>query len=239
MIKVCDLTVKFDDFTIFENLNFEIEKEKITIIVGLNGTGKTTLIKSLCKSIPYCGQINRGYKKCFYLPQNVSYPQSLTLFEYLSSIFFSKGFKWRLSKEEKNQIEKVIKEVELEDKTNLKLSKLSSGEFQKANIALALLSEAEILFLDEPTSNMDLINQIKILDILKNLKKEGLTSVLILHDLNLASNYGDNFIGISQNGKLTCERKNDFFKKEILGQIFNLEFEVIEGEKNIFIQTFN
>ncbi len=119
------------------------------------------------------------------------------------------------------------------------IEKLSAGELQKANIALALLSGAELLLLDEPTSNMDLINQMKVLETLRHLKKCNITSLIILHDLNLASNYGDYFIGISAGHKLFSYRKNKFFTKETLKKVYNLEFEIINNEKNIFIQTFN
>lgn len=236
MIKAKNLGIKLDNYEIFNGLDFVVEKGKVTIIVGLNGTGKTTLMKALCGEIKHRGELERDFSKYFYLPQKISYPNNLTLFEYLSSIFYRKNFKWSLDDNEKEEIKRAVKEVELEGKENLKLEKLSAGELQKANIALALLSGAEVLFLDEPTSNMDLINQIKILDILGHLK---LTSVLILHDLNLASNYGDNFIGITRKGSIVCENKAKFFKKEVLNTVYGLDFEVIEGEKNIFVQVFN
>jgi len=236
VIKAKNLRIKLDNYEIFEGLDFDVKKGRVTIIVGLNGTGKTTLMKALCGEIKHRGELTRDFSRYFYLPQKISYPNNLTLFEYLSSVFYRKNLKWSLESGEKDEIYHAIKEVELTGKENLKLEKLSSGELQKANIALALLSGAEILFLDEPTSNMDLINQIKILDILKSLK---LTSVLILHDLNLASNYGDDFIGVARGGKIICENKAKFFKKEVLNDVFGLDFEVVEGEKNIFVQVFN
>ncbi len=236
MIKAKNLAVRLDNYEIFNGLDFEVRKGKVTIIVGLNGCGKTTLMRTLCGEIQHKGELTRNFSKYFYLPQKISYPNNLTLFEYLSSVFYRKNFKWSLDNSEKEEIQRAIKEVELTGKENLKLEKLSSGELQKANIALALLSGAEALFLDEPTSNMDLINQIKILDILKNLK---LASILILHDLNLASNYGDDFIGVTRKGEIICENKSKFFKKEVLNAVYGLDFEVIEGEKNIFVQVFN
>lgn len=242
MIEVENFGLKLDNFEIFQNLNFDIKKDEMTIIVGLNGAGKTTLIKSLCGKTTggMCsGTIKRNFGKHFYLPQKITYPNNLTLFEYISSIFYAKNFKWTLSTAEKGEITQALMDVELCDKIDLKLEKLSSGELQKANIAMALLSGAEILFLDEPTSNMDLINQIKILNILKNLKQKGITSVLILHDLNLASNYGDSFIGITPKRELVRASKTDFFEHNVLKSVFNLDFEVIKGEKTFFIQTFN
>ncbi len=240
MINVQNFSLKLDDLEIFKDISFEIKENQINIIAGPNGAGKTTLIKALAGIIKkYKGKISKSTNKIFYLPQKIIYPKSLTLWEYLSSIFYSSNWKWLLSKDEKEQIVRVLEELELSHKQNLDIEKLSAGELQKANIALALLSDAKLLLLDEPTSNMDLINQMKVLETLKHLKTRGITSLIILHDLNLASNYGDYFIGISTEHKLFTLKKNEFFTKEILKKVYNLEFEIINNEKNIFIQTFN
>lgn len=240
MIKTQNLTLKLGDLEIFNDINIDIEKEKITVIVGPNGAGKTTLIKALADIVkPKSGKIINNAVHTFYLPQKISYPKAISLFEYLCSIFFNSNWKWYLNSAEKAQINEVLEDLELWDKKDLHLEHLSAGEIQKANIALGLLSGADLLLLDEPTSNMDLINQMKILDILKHLKQKKLTSVIILHDLNLASNYGDCFIGINACRELVCAQKQDFFTSEILEKIYNLEFKVVSGEKNIFIQTFS
>lgn len=240
MINVQNLSLKLDDLEIFKDIDFEIKENEINVMVGPNGAGKTTLIKAITGAIKnYKGKISKSTNKIFYLPQKITYPKNVTLWEYLSSIFYSSNWKWLLNKHEKEQIANVLEELELSRKQNLDIEKLSAGELQKANIALALLSGAELLLLDEPTSNMDLINQMKVLETLRHLKKCNITSLIILHDLNLASNYGDYFIGISAGHKLFSYRKNKFFTKETLKKVYNLEFEIINNEKNIFIQTFN
>lgn len=240
MIKVENLCVKLGELELFNNVNLNIEKEKISIIVGPNGAGKTTLIKTFAKILkPKKGKIINSSAQTFYLPQKIQYPKGISLFDYLSSIFFKTNWKWYLNKAEKAQITEVLEDLELLDKKNLLLENLSAGEIQKANIALAILSGADLVLLDEPTSNMDLINQMKILDILKHLKTKKLTSVIILHDLNLASNYGDFFIGINKNREIVCAEKQEFFTQKVLGGVYDLEFSVVNNEKSIYIQTFN
>lgn len=240
MIEIKNLSLKFENTAFFEDVNISIPKHKITVIAGPNGAGKTTLLKVIAGvTKPKNVDINIHSSGIFYLPQKINYPSRITLREYVSSIFFKQTWKWTLSKDEKNQIDDVLKELEIYDKKNVLIDNLSSGELQKANIALGLISGAELLLLDEPTSNMDLINQIKILDIIKKLTTKNITSIIILHDLNLSSSYGDYFIGINNSQEFVCSNKNEFFTSEILEKIYNIQFKIINNDESIHVQIFN
>lgn len=239
MIKIENLNIKFNENIIFENANLEIPENKITMIVGPNGTGKTTLFKVINKEIKTDCKIENSFKKMFYLPQKLYYPKGITTFDYVSSVFFKNHWKWFLDRNDKKKILKVLDKIELSDRRNVKIENLSAGEIQKANIALGLLSEADIFLLDEPTSNMDLVNQIKILDMIKKLTKSGITSVIIMHDLNLSSSYGDYFIGIGKNNTIIKAEQKDFFKAEILNKIYNINFKVVNNEEKFYVQIFN
>ena len=133
-------------------------------------------------------------------------------------------------------------------KKDLNLENLSAGEFQKANIALGLLSCSDLFLLDEPVSNMDLINEIKIFDTLRKLlhkkRGDGVTSVLIMHDINLAANFGDYFIGIKKadscnRGKVIQASKDEFFTKENLKEIYGIDFEILKTNGKFYIQIVN
>ena len=139
----------------------------------------------------------------------------------------------------KNKIDEVLSLLDLKDKKNTLIDNLSSGELQKANIALGLVSNADILLLDEPTSNMDLVNQIKVLDIIKKLTTKGITCVIVLHDINLSSSYGDYFIGLTKSGKIFTDFKKEFFTEAILNDIFGISFKVINSDEDFHIQIFN
>ena len=129
--------------------------------------------------------------------------------------------------------------MDLLEKQNLEIDKLSAGEIQRANIAMGLLSNADLFLLDEPTSNMDLVNQIKTLDVIKRLTKTGITVAIIMHDLNLSASYGDYFIGVSQKHKIYKADKQDFFKSEVLEEIYNITFKVVNNEEKFYVQIFN
>ena len=141
-----------------------------------------------------------------------------------------------MSEDEKEKINNILKQIGLLDKRNINIENLSGGEIQKANIGLGLLSGADIFLLDEPASNMDLINQVKILKMLKELTKQNITSVIIMHDLNLAVKYADNFVGITQEHKIIQRSEKEFFNHQTLKNVFGIDFEIIEDRGNIYVQ---
>ena len=227
---------RYNEKIIFENTSIDIEDNKLNVILGPNGSGKSTLLKIITGEIKTNCSIQNSFKNVFYLPQNPYYPKSMTTFDYLSSIFFKNNWKWYLTAEEKQKINDVLEQIGLADKQKINIENLSGGEIQKVNIGLGLLSEADILLLDEPASNMDLINQIKILKMLKSLSSNGITSVIIMHELNLAIKYGDCFAGIDRQHKIIQKNKNEFFEKQILKQIYDMNFEISENNGNTYVQ---
>lgn len=240
MIKIKNLCYKVDNLTLFDDINITIPKNKLTILLGSNGSGKTTLLKIISKIIkPQKINLEKNFKELFYLPQKIKYPKGITLFEYVESSFYKQNWKWFISKDEKEKINNTLELLELSDKKNTLIDNLSSGELQKANLALGLIAKADILLLDEPTSNMDLINQIKVLDIIKKLVNDGITCVLVLHDINLALKYGDYFIGFAKNNQIIQKNKDDFFTNEILKEIYGIDFKVNNDDKNFYIQIDN
>ena len=194
-------------------------------------------MKIITRDIKTDCKIENSFKNTFYLPQNPYYPKNITTFDYLSSVFFKNNWKWFLNEDEKNQIQNVLEQIGLPDKSNINIENLSGGEIQKVNIGLGLLSGAELFLLDEPASNMDLINQIKILKMLKSLTERNITSVIIMHDLNLAAKYGDYFIGLCAEHNIIQKDTRDFFEIQTLKQIFNIDFEIINNRENLYVQV--
>ncbi len=237
MIEINNLSFSFGETLFFNNINVSFHKNKINVILGQNGTGKTTLLKLTANLLkPQQGSINICDMQAFYLPQKTSYISGITLYEYLSSIFFKQKFKWILSRNEKNQINWILYELEIYEKKDILTENLSGGELQKANIALGLLSGANLLLLDEPVSNLDLVNQIKVFNIIEKLKQLSVTTIIILHDLNLAARYGDFFAGIDKYRNIYGSDKENFFTPEILQKIYNISFSIVKNNGEINVQ---
>lgn len=236
MISVKNLTLNFGDKILYKNFDFVAKSGELTIITGLNGAGKTTLLKIISGEMKVDGvNVDSDCKKIFFLPQKISYPANITLFEYVLSVFYSNSFKWYTTNEEKQKVDEILGKLGIIDRKDISLEKLSSGELQLANLAVAIISGADCLLLDEPTSNLDLKNQVLICSILKNLAKNGMTCVMITHDLSLASEYGDYFVGISSNTVIQGE-KSEFFTKENLKLVFGLNFNVGYENEKIYIK---
>lgn len=236
MISIKNLSLNFGKNKIFDNAKITIPKGKTTVIIGANGVGKTTLFRIITGETKAKCELNNSFKKVFYLPQKLSYPKNITTFDYVSSVYFKDNWKWFLDRLEEQKVLDILEKVELISCKDTLIENLSSGEMQKANIALGLLSDADVFLLDEPTSNMDLVNQIKILNMLRSLNDTGITSVIIMHDLNLAANYGEYFIGLGKDNKIIQAEKEEFLSSLVLQKIYGIDFNVVKNEEKFYIQ---
>lgn len=226
-------------------LNIQISPNTITTILGKNGGGKSTLIKLLAGILrPQKGSIL--YKKndiqkikrnvlaqtISYLPQNLENIPEFKVIDLVSlgrnpyhRIFF------RLSGQEKSLIEKSLNLTGLWDFRNHYLKELSGGQRQRAFLAMALVQDTPIIFLDEPTTYLDIKYQIEFLNLLKSMKeKEDKTIVLILHDINLAAIYSDQIVLLHNNGVLCSGSPKEVLNESNIQEIFQVRPKVIEQE---------
>ncbi|MFA7245219.1 MAG: metal ABC transporter ATP-binding protein [Candidatus Magasanikbacteria bacterium] len=207
LIKVQNLSYKFNDFTALENVSFEIAKGEIVAIIGPNGSGKTTLIKNIIGVLePTEGSVMIDGKKPKEIRHKIGYvPQK---FEFDKTIPISVHEFMSLEKcgkkghDEKNIIE-ALREVGLEDVEEKQLGSLSGGQFQRVMIARALLHEKEILIFDEPSTGIDIAGEKTIYDLIKKINEErGTTCLIVSHELNVVNKYTKKVICI--NKEMVC-----------------------------------
>ncbi len=185
-IKVRDLSVKFGDYYALKNVSFDIKEGDFVGIIGPNGAGKTTLLKVITGELKdYTGTVE-NYGKIGYQPQlnSVNREFPVDVLNYVLLPVYAKNRK--ITKSDKQEALNILKKVGLEQKSNFLVGKLSGGELQRASLARALLSKADILILDEPDSGVDEMGKDTFYDILSEVRKErNLTIVVVSHDIGL------------------------------------------------------
>ncbi|TDT72228.1 iron complex transport system ATP-binding protein [Hypnocyclicus thermotrophus] len=230
---------------ILKNINFSIKKSSFNVILGPNGAGKSTLLKILSNNIKnYSGKItinNKNVKnyhnKEFAKLLSIIHQNNTPSLEF--SVYDTVMFGRYIHQSRFNQNIKTDKEIVLETLKNLDLLeykdksilKLSGGEQKRVFIAQSIVQESDILLLDEPTANLDIKHQIKILELCKKLNKTGKTIIMVLHDINLAINYSDNIIFI-KNGTIKNITSSNSINPLILDDIYSINLEIFNNSNN-------
>ncbi len=235
ILEVKNLTVKYGDKTVLENINLTVEKGEIVAIVGPNGGGKTTLLKTILGFIkPYKGEVyvlglppKKAVKtgKIGYLPQKNSVPKKFPV-SVLDVVLFGLVNKKIPKKEKIKKALEYLDYVGMKDFKDKPFSDLSGGQQQRVSIARVLVSQPEIIFLDEPSTGIDVVAQESFYDFLKELKKKGMTILLVTHDVGTVAKFVDKVAGLNRYLHFYGHPRS-FFKKDILQKLYGSEIELI------------
>ncbi len=222
-IVVKNLIHNYGDTAILKNLSFSIQKGDFFIIIGPNGSGKTTLMKTMSGILKVqngllevMGRPIKTYSRkalgrtIAFVPQTMQADFPFTTREVV--LMGRSPYLGMLGLEQKADHEiarKAMAFTEVESLADRKLDQLSGGERQRVFIARAICQEPQIMLLDEPTASLDLAHQVKIMDLMEELKEQKqITVVMVSHDVNLAAMYGDRLLLLKQ-GKIVTLGKPD------------------------------
>ena len=218
-IEIRNLTVAYGENIALENFNLDIEAGSLMALVGPNGAGKSTLIKTILKFLKQItGEIKINGKTLAYVPQrnSVDWDFPTTLFDVVEMGCYGRvGLFKRVSKEEKQKVLKAIEQVGMLDFKDRQISELSGGQQQRAFIARALVQEADIYLMDEPFQGVDSTTEKSIVDILKKLKSEGKTLIVVHHDLQTVPTYFETVTFINKSVIASGKVKEVFTQKNI------------------------
>ena len=218
-IEIRNLTVAYGENIALENLNLDVEAGSLMALVGPNGAGKSTLIKTILKFLKQItGEIKISKKSLAYVPQrnSVDWDFPTTLFDVVEMGCYGRvGLFKRVNKEEKQKVLKAIEQVGMLDFKDRQISELSGGQQQRAFIARALVQEADIYLMDEPFQGVDSTTEKSIVDILKKLKSEGKTLIVVHHDLQTVPTYFETVTFINKNVIASGKIKEVFTQENI------------------------
>ena len=218
-IEIRNLTVAYGENIALENLNLDVEAGSLMALVGPNGAGKSTLIKTILKFLKQItGEIKINGKTLAYVPQrnSVDWDFPTTLFDVVEMGCYGRvGFFKRVSTEEKQKVLKAIEQVGMLDFKDRQISELSGGQQQRAFIARALVQEADIYLMDEPFQGVDSTTEKSIVDILKKLKSEGKTLIVVHHDLQTVPTYFETVTFINKSVIASGKIKEVFTQENI------------------------
>jgi ABC-2 type transport system ATP-binding protein len=238
-IKTVDLCKRYKDVTAVDGLNLEVNEGELFALLGVNGAGKTTAIKMLsCLSEPTSGTATVGGHSITkeksevkgmigVSPQETAVAPNLTVKENLELISGLHGF----TKERRAaRVNEITVEFKLGDILKRKAGKLSGGWQRRLSIAMALISEPKILFLDEPTLGLDVIARSDLWDMIRSLKGK-VTIILTTHYMEEAEALSDR-IAIMRDGKLlicdTSEKIKQIAETDNFEQAF---VRIVKGAK--------
>nr|WP_285861161.1 ABC transporter ATP-binding protein [Brevibacillus sp. MER 51] len=236
------MDIGYGELSIVKDLNISIPSGKITALVGANGSGKSTILKTLARIMkPTGGQVfldgksihqqstKEVAKQLAILPQNPTAPDGLTVSELVTYGRFphQKGF-GSLTKEDKEIVNWAISMTGMADFHDRPVDQLSGGQRQRAWIAMALAQGTDILFLDEPTTFLDMAHQLEVLKLLQKLNdEENRTIVMVVHDLNHATRYAQHMVAISRGTVVAEGSPAEVMTPEMLRKVFNIEADIL------------
>lgn len=236
------VTLGYDGRTVVEELTVGLPPGRITVIVGANACGKSTLLRGMSRLLTPRGgavlldgtSIHRYpakelARRVGLLPQSPVAPDAVTAVDLVTrGRYPHQGFFQQTTQQDRDAVAEAMVVTGTLDLAGRPVDELSGGQRQRVWIAMALAQQTDILLLDEPTTYLDIAHQIEVLDLITDLNRNrGTTIVLVLHDVNLASRYADHLIAM-KDGAVVAEGAPDaILTAERVREVFGLEARVL------------
>lgn len=238
VLKAEHLQLGYDQKVIIEDMSVTIPDHKISVIIGSNGCGKSTLLKSFARLIPprkgsilldgkpYSSMPSKQLaRQIGLLPQSPLVPEGIKVSDLVSRGRYPYQEPFRnMTKEDYDAVDEAMEMMGVTEFADRNVDSLSGGQRQRVWIAMTLAQQTDILFLDEPTTYLDITYQVEILDLLTELNRTRKTTIcMVLHDLNLSARYADNMFALKK-GTLVAEgAPADILNERLVKEVFNLD----------------
>lgn len=231
------ISVGYGDKPILQDLSFDLPAGELTVIVGPNACGKSTLLKTLARLLtPSRGQVTldgqdlRDLKpktiarSLALLPQSPRAPEASRVADIVAlGRYPYQGFFTRQSSQDQDICRQAMAACRVLELADRPLEALSGGQRQRVWIAMTLAQETPLILLDEPTTYLDISHQIEVLNLAAQLHAQGRTLALVLHDLNLAFRYATHLVMMRQGKILAQGRPSQIVTPESIKEVFDLD----------------
>ena len=237
MLSIEHLSFSYGSSPVLSDVSFNVADGENTVILGVNGEGKTTLLRCICGVLhPLSGKICLDGKditsvKAFERARRIAYvPQlqritSLTVFDTVLSgrrgaYYFLPG------KSDRKRTESIIEQLGIADIAAKKTYELSGGELRKVSVARALCSDAKLILMDEPTANLDIGGAVKLIETIKDISEQNsVTFIVTMHDISLASRFSDKII-LMKNGTVSATGGTEILTPEKIKEVYGIDASV-------------
>jgi iron complex transport system ATP-binding protein len=238
-----DLVLGYGGKPVIEGLSLQIAHGKITVLVGANASGKSTLLRALGRLLrPGAGEVlldgkaiaslstREVARRLAILPQGPVAPEALTVRQLVAQGRYAhQRLLRRWSAEDEVALENALQATDIRDLAGRPVDELSGGQRQRAWIAMALAQETELLLLDEPTTYLDLAHQVSVLELIAQLNiRDGRTIVMVLHDLNQAARYADQIVALREGAIVAAGPAAQIITEANVRTVFDVEVRIIK-----------
>ena len=236
------LTLAYGDREVVHDLDLAIPSGEITVIVGANGCGKSTVLRALARLLkPRSGTVlldgeeihrlpsREVARRLGLLPQSPTAPEGIVVADLIGrGRHPHQRFLARWNAADYAAVADALDATGIADLADRAVDELSGGQRQRVWIAMALAQQTDILLLDEPTTFLDVTHQVEVLDLLTDLNRErGTTIAMVLHDLNLAARYANHLVAVREGRIHASGRPDEVITEAIVGEVFGLDCRVI------------
>ncbi|WP_445474675.1 heme ABC transporter ATP-binding protein [Methanococcoides methylutens] len=242
MLKINDITVSYGTRQILNKVGLHAEQGQFVGIIGPNGSGKTTLVKTINRIIrPDSGSITIGGRNVENM-DSIEIAKNIAMVSQVISINFeftvedvvlmgrTPYIKGAETHEDMKIVQDAMKKTKIIHLKDRFVTQLSGGELQKVIIARALAQNPKILLLDEPTSHLDITNQIDILNLVKDASRRGMLVIAVMHDLNLAAYYCDKIYLLRDGDVISSGTPEEVLTPSNIKTTYNIDVEVINNQ---------
>ena len=231
-----DLSAYIEDVHILHELSFSVETGRLVGLLGPNGSGKTTLLRCVSGLLPYSGTLEvLGREISTWSPRELARRLAFVRQAVSMSFDFSvsevillgrsphKRWLQDYARDDRDRMVQALERVDLDGFEDRSVLTLSGGELQRVFLAQALVQEAEVLLLDEPTAHLDVHYQFEFMNLIRELVGHGRTVIAVFHDLEIASRFADDLI-VLQRGRVVADGKPaDVLTKGLIADVFRMD----------------